>query len=57
MKSTKGDDSVAWRAKAKQLERDLMVLQKAVGHVLEMGNRNCQEDTLLLAHELVKKKT
>lgn len=57
MKSTMGDDGAGRRAKAEQVERDLVVLQKADGHVLERENQNCQEATLLLAHALVKKKT
>jgi len=57
LKSTKGDDSPAWRTKAEQLEQDLMVLQKAAERVLELDARNWQEGKLMLAHALVKKKT
>ena len=57
LKSTKGDDGAAWRTKAMQLEKDLMVLQKAAERVLEMDPRNWQEGKLMLAHALVKKKT
>ena len=56
LKSTKGDDGVAWRTKAEQLEQDLMALQKAAERVLVMDARNWQEGKLMLAHALVKKK-
>jgi hypothetical protein len=57
LKSTKGDDGAAWRAKAEQLEQDLMVLQKVAERVLEMDTRHWQEGKLMLAHALVKEKT
>jgi len=57
LKSTNGDDGAAWRTKAEQLEKDLMVLQKAAERVLTMDARNWQEGKLMLAHALVKKKT
>jgi len=56
LKSTKGDDGAAWRTKAEQVEKDLMVLQKAAERVLEMDARNWQEGKLMLAHALVKEK-
>ena len=57
LKSTKGDDAAAWRAKAEHFEQNLMVLQKAAERVLEMDARNWQQGKLMLAHALVKKKT
>jgi hypothetical protein len=57
LKSTKGDDGLAWRTKAEQLEQDLMVLQKAAERVMEMDARHWQEGKLMLAHALVKEKT
>jgi hypothetical protein len=56
LKSTKADDGAAWRNKAKQLEQDLMVLQKAAERVLAMDARKWQEGKLILAHALVKEK-
>ena len=57
LKNTKGDDGAAWRTKAEQLEKNLMVLQKAAERVLVMDARNWQEGKLMLAHALVKEKT
>jgi hypothetical protein len=57
LKSTKGDDGVVWRTKAKQLEQDLIVLRKVAERVLEMDARNWQEGKIMLAHALLKEKT
>jgi hypothetical protein len=56
LKNTKGDDGAAWRIKAKQLEQELMVLQKVAERVLEMDARNWQEGKIMLAHALLKEK-
>jgi hypothetical protein len=57
MKSAHVDDRSGWRNKAEQLEKDLMVLQKAVERVMEMDAENWQEGKIILAHAMVKKKT
>jgi hypothetical protein len=57
MKSAHVDDRSVWRNKAEQLEKDLMVLQKAVERVMEMDAENWQEGKIILAHAMVKKKT
>jgi multidrug resistance efflux pump len=57
LKSTKGDDGVAWRTKAEQLEQELTMLHKVAERVLEMDARHWQEGKLMLAHALVKEKT
>jgi hypothetical protein len=57
LKNTKGDDGAAWRIKAKQLEQELMMLQKVAERVLEMDARNWQEGKIMLAHALLKEKT
>ena len=50
------DDRSAWRAKAAQLEKDLMVLQNAAERVMEMDAQHWQEGRLVLAQAMVKKK-
>lgn len=57
LKSAKGDDGVAWRTKAEQLEHDLMELQKAAERVIEAPERSWPEWKLMLARALVKEKT
>jgi hypothetical protein len=57
MKRASVDDGSAWRTKAENLERDLMVLQKAAERVMEMDVQNWQEGKIMLAHAMVKKKT
>ena len=56
MKRAHDDDRSAWRAKSVQLEKDLMVLQKAAERVMEMDAQNWQEGRLMLAQAMVKKK-
>jgi hypothetical protein len=51
------NDGSAWQTKAEQLEKDLMVLQKAAERVIEMDAENWQEGKILLARAIVKKKT
>lgn len=57
MKKVHDDDGSAWRTKAEQLEKDLMVLQKAAERVIEMDAENWQEGKIMLARALVNKKT
>ena len=57
MKSAHADDLAAWRTKTVQIEKDLMVLQKAAERVMEMDAANWQEGKIILAHAIVKKKT
>jgi hypothetical protein len=57
MKKVHDDDSSAWRTKAEQLEKDLMVLQKAAERVIAMDVEDWQEGKILLARALVNKKT
>jgi uncharacterized small protein (DUF1192 family) len=56
MKRAHVDDESAWRTKAENLEKDLMVLQKAAERVMEMDAENWQEGKIALAHAMVKKK-
>jgi vacuolar-type H+-ATPase subunit I/STV1 len=57
MKRAHADDGSAWRTKTEQLEKDLMVLQKAAERVMEMDVQNWQEGKIMLAHAMLKKKT
>jgi hypothetical protein len=57
MKRAHDDDGSAWRTKTEQLEKDLMVLQKAAERVMEMDVQNWQEGKIMLAHAMLKKKT
>jgi len=57
MKRVHADDGSAWRTKTEQLEKDLMVLQKAAERVMEMDVQNWQEGKIMLAHAMLKKKT
>lgn len=51
------DDGFAWRTKAEQLEKDLMMLQKAAERVIAMDAENWQEGKIMLAEAIVKKRT
>ena len=57
MKRAHDDDGSAWRTKTEQLEKDLMVLQKAAERVMEMDVQNWQEGKIMLAYAMLKKKT
>lgn len=51
------DDGSAWRIKAEQLEKDLMMLQQTAERVIEMDAEDWQEGKIMLARAIVKKKT
>lgn len=57
MKRVHDDDNFAWRTKAEQLEKDLMVLQKTAERVIAMDAEDWQEGKIILARAIVKKKT
>lgn len=57
MKRVHEDDNSAWRTKAEQLEKDLMVLQKAAERVIAMDAEDWQEGKIILARAIVNKKT
>lgn len=57
MKRVHDDDNSAWRTKAEQLEKDLMVLQKAAERVIAMDAEDWQEGKIMLARAIVNKKT
>ena len=51
------NDSFTWQTKAKQLEKDLLGLQKAAERVIAMDAENWQEGKIMLAEAIVKKRT
>ena len=57
MKRVHDDDGSAWRTKAEQLEKDLMVLQKAAERVIELDAENWLEGKIMLARAILEKKT
>ncbi|MBH0189083.1 MAG: hypothetical protein HP493_09655 [Nitrospira sp.] len=57
MKKVHDDDNSAWQTKIEQLEKDLMVLQKAAERVIAMDAEDWQEGKILLARAIVNKKT
>ena len=57
MKRVHDDDNSAWRTKAEELEKDLMVLQKAAERVIAMDAEDWQEGKIMLARAIVNKKT
>ena len=57
MKRVHDDDGSAWRTKAEQLEKDLMVLQKAAERVIELDAENWLEGKIMLARAILGKKT
>jgi hypothetical protein len=57
LKSVHGDDGIAWRIKAEQLEQELRMLQQVAERVISVPGTHWQEGKLMLAHALVKEKT